>query len=223
MNLPSPVDRLPVPAQIALLALQVALAGYVDGIGWLLLGGVFVSFMSGNTTQLAVALASGQHSWAAQVGCALGAFFAGVFFGAVMRERSRTRSHALLFAIAAMVLAVSLVMVREFGVNTLHLLPLAFAMGLLNNARRVVNGAAVGGTFVTGAFVGFAQGAARWLLRKAPAAEFIPYALSWLALCCGALAGVMALIHAGDDVALVTPIIWAGALAIVHQIIAMRR
>lgn len=32
------------------------LAGYVDAIGFLRLGGLFVSFMSGNSTRLAVAL-----------------------------------------------------------------------------------------------------------------------------------------------------------------------
>src|SRR2546429_7857768 len=41
-----------------------ALAGYVDGIGYLHLGGLFVSFMSGNSTRLGVTLAEGhwQHA-----------------------------------------------------------------------------------------------------------------------------------------------------------------
>src|SRR5258708_31998701 len=37
-----------------------ALAGYVDGIGFLQLGGLFVSFMSGNSTRMGVSLAAGQ-------------------------------------------------------------------------------------------------------------------------------------------------------------------
>ena len=37
-----------------------ALAGYVDGIGYLHLGGLFVSFMSGNSTRLGVSLAAGE-------------------------------------------------------------------------------------------------------------------------------------------------------------------
>src|SRR5260370_17144070 len=37
-----------------------ALAGYVDGIGFLHLGGLFVSFMSGNSTRMGVSLAAGQ-------------------------------------------------------------------------------------------------------------------------------------------------------------------
>jgi len=34
-----------------------ALAGYVDVIGFLKIGGLFVSFMSGNSTRLAIGLA----------------------------------------------------------------------------------------------------------------------------------------------------------------------
>ena len=36
-----------------------ALAGYVDAVGFMTLGGFFVSFMSGNTTRLAVAISDG--------------------------------------------------------------------------------------------------------------------------------------------------------------------
>ena len=44
---------------IALACALSALAGYVDGIGFLHLGGLFVSFMSGNSTRLGVSLAEG--------------------------------------------------------------------------------------------------------------------------------------------------------------------
>src|SRR3982074_2408600 len=37
-----------------------ARAGYVDGIGFLHLGGLFVSFMSGNSTRMGVSLAEGK-------------------------------------------------------------------------------------------------------------------------------------------------------------------
>src|SRR6267378_3475782 len=44
---------------IALACALSALAGYVDGIGFLHLGGLFVSFMSGNSTRMGVSLAEG--------------------------------------------------------------------------------------------------------------------------------------------------------------------
>ncbi len=37
-----------------------ALAGFFDGIGFLHLGGLFVSFMSGNSTRMSVSLAEAQ-------------------------------------------------------------------------------------------------------------------------------------------------------------------
>ena len=49
---------------IALACALSALAGYVDGIGFLHLGGLFVSFMSGNSTRMGVSLAEG-HWWGA--------------------------------------------------------------------------------------------------------------------------------------------------------------
>src|SRR5579872_2763314 len=50
---------------IALACALSALAGYVDAIGFLHLGGLYVSFMSGTSTRMGVSLAAGQ--WAAAV------------------------------------------------------------------------------------------------------------------------------------------------------------
>src|SRR3977135_1944344 len=44
---------------IALACALSGLAGYVDAIGFLHLGGLFVSFMSGNSTRMGVSLAEG--------------------------------------------------------------------------------------------------------------------------------------------------------------------
>src|ERR1700738_4910715 len=49
---------------IALACALSALTGYVDGIGFLHLGGLFVSFMSGNSTRMGVSLAEGH--WAVE-------------------------------------------------------------------------------------------------------------------------------------------------------------
>src|SRR5882672_1416111 len=51
---------------VALACALSALAGYVDGIGYLHLGGLFVSFMSGNSTRMGVSLAQGQWLAAAE-------------------------------------------------------------------------------------------------------------------------------------------------------------
>ncbi|MGV2980778.1 YoaK family protein [Camelimonas sp. ID_303_24] len=222
MDKASPTDRLPVVGQIALLLGQVALAGCVDAIGWLLLGGLFVSFMSGNSTQLAVALADGKWLLAGRSAAVLASFFMGVFIGALWRELSRHSAQVGLFALVALALGLSFLLVWFDGLEALHLLPLAFAMGLLNNARRQVAGAPVGGTFVTGAFVAAAQGLAQWLLGRATPAAFAPYALSWLALVAGALIGAVLVLRLGNAMALLAPVGWATALALAHWLAAQR-
>jgi len=219
---PSPTDGLPLVGQVALLLGQVALAGCVDAIGWLLLGGLFVSFMSGNSTQLAAALADGKWLLAGRIAAVLASFFIGVFAGALWRELARRRSQTGVFVLVALMLGLSFLLVRFDGLEPLHLLPLSFAMGMLNNARRHIAGAAVGGTFVTGAFVAAAQGLAQWLLGRAGPAAFAPYALSWLALVIGALIGAALVLRLGDVMALVVPVAWAVALAVVHWLAARR-
>ena len=70
------------------------LAGYVDSLGFLHLGGVFVSFMSGNTTRLAVNLAEGRWLAAGAVAGVLLLFVLGAMLGALVAggEGARSRS-----------------------------------------------------------------------------------------------------------------------------------
>ena len=53
--------------EVALAVTLSAVAGYVDAIGFLKLGGFFVSFMSGNSTRLGVGLATAHWSAVATV------------------------------------------------------------------------------------------------------------------------------------------------------------
>jgi len=53
-----------------------ALAGFVDATGFIGLGGFFVSFMSGNTTRLAVGLAQGTAAAATAAGLIAPSFWA---------------------------------------------------------------------------------------------------------------------------------------------------
>jgi len=64
-----------------------ALAGYVDGIGFLQLGGLFVSFMSGNSTRMGVSLAAGQWLPAAEALGLIALFVAGAALGSLIVAR----------------------------------------------------------------------------------------------------------------------------------------
>ncbi|MGC1301980.1 MAG: DUF1275 family protein, partial [Caulobacteraceae bacterium] len=47
-------------AQLVLAVALTAIAGWVDAVGFLRLGSLFVSFMSGNTTEMAAAFVGGR-------------------------------------------------------------------------------------------------------------------------------------------------------------------
>src|SRR3546814_743797 len=73
---------------IAAAVLLAVLAGFVDAIAYISLGGFFASFMSGNTTRLGVGLATGTAADAWNAGELILAFLFGVEIG---RESCRER------------------------------------------------------------------------------------------------------------------------------------
>ena len=77
---PAAPAALPLGALSFTLAL-VALAGYVDAVGYLRFQGVFVSFMSGNTTSLGVAVAEENTSKLLELAGVIGLFVVGVVGG----------------------------------------------------------------------------------------------------------------------------------------------
>src|ERR1700709_1594618 len=94
---------------IALACALSALAGYVDGIGFLHLGGLFVSFMSGNSTRMGVSLAQG-HWWNAAEALGLVALFvAGAAGGSlIVLGRGANRQPWVLLAEGSLLAAAAL-------------------------------------------------------------------------------------------------------------------
>src|SRR5580698_3442940 len=70
--------------KVALACALSGLAGYVDGIGYLYLGGLFVSFMRSNSTRLGVSLALGQWWNAAQAVGLIALFVIGAGVGCLI-------------------------------------------------------------------------------------------------------------------------------------------
>lgn len=90
---------------VALAAGLSALAGYVDAVGFMTLGGFFVSFMSGNSTRLGVGLAMGEWDQAAIAFGLIALFVVGVVFGATVARRfGEERRSAVLAAEAVLLL-----------------------------------------------------------------------------------------------------------------------
>src|SRR5712672_3124900 len=94
---------------IALACALSALAGYVDGIGLLHLGGRFVSLMRGNSTRLGVSLAEGQWLPAAEALGLIALFVVGAALGSmIVLGRGVHRQPWVLLAEAALLATAAL-------------------------------------------------------------------------------------------------------------------
>ena len=168
------------------------LAGYVDAVGFLSAGSYFVSFMSGNTTRLAVDLAT---DWRTAVTPALliAGFVFGVASGALVAIRSGQRRKPLVLGIVASLLICAAI-ADSIDQRTVSLAFLVMAMGALNNTFQRDGEVTIGLTYMTGALVrlGQAIGAALAGERRS---GWGGYLLLWAGLALGALGGALASMH----------------------------
>jgi uncharacterized membrane protein YoaK (UPF0700 family) len=175
---------------VALACALSALAGYVDAIGYVHLGGLFVSFMSGNSTRMGVSLAQRQWSTAAQALGLIALFVSSAAAGSlIVLGRGANRQPWVLLVEALLLAAAALC--YAFDLSHVAIAAIVLAMGLENAVFQIDGGAGLGVTYVTGALVKVGQlvaealkGGSRW--------GWVPNLLLWAALVMGCLCGALA-------------------------------
>lgn len=159
--------------------------GFVDAAGFLVLLGLFTAHMSGNSTGLGVALATGHWEEAVRRGFVIPVFVLATMAGVAwieMRTESdpsiaaRNRATADVLGAEVFMLAVFFAGVTWMGSPvSLRGHPVEFvsaasaaavAMGLQNAALRRVQSTSVHTTFVTGMLTEVAVGAVRWVMAS---------------------------------------------------------
>lgn len=190
-----------------------ALAGCVDAIGFLQLGGHFISFMSGNSTQLAVGLASGNQDVVWLLGSIISLFVVGCMVGVWARHFAAGR-----FAATAVLMLVTLLLFcaavsNEKGWAYAAIACMTLAMGAENAIFHRNGEVVVGLTYMTGTLVKVGQRLAHATLGG-PAFSWFPYMLLWLGLISGGAAGAV-LFHYFGFHGLWGAAAWAAVLALV--------
>ncbi len=190
-----------------------ALAGFVDAVGFIQLGGFFVSFMSGNSTRLGVGIAS-EAAAATLAALLVAAFVAGVMAGTAVAHRAAARRGVMVLALVALLLSVAALVGRVDP--RLAALLMAAAMGAENAMFAREGEVSIGLTYMTGALVKLGQNATAALLGG-PRWDWLPYLLLWAGLVAGATAG--AVTYAAIGMAALWP---AAGLAAAMALIAAR-
>lgn len=177
---------------LSLVASLCVLAGMTDAIGFMATGN-FVSFMSGNTTRLAVAISDGDPGLSLRLLILVVTFIAGNALGIVVSRIGGRRALPLLLCIATLLCAAA---VWPLDNPLPALMATIVAMGMLNAAVEEVNGLPVGLTYVTGALSRFGRGLGRWMLgerRNGWRVQLIP----WTGMFAGAVLGALLEQHLG--------------------------
>ncbi len=170
------------------------LAGFVDAVGFLRIGGLFVSFMSGNSTLLGIDIVRRDGAAITVVALILG-FLSGVMTAAILGERlGRWSPMAMILFSTALLAWSALLMVDGPGAVLL-----AAAMGALNVVFQRGGGVSIPITYVTGTLVRLGQSLAGALLGTASASGWVPYLLLWGGLVLGALGGTFTYHALGTD------------------------
>ena len=175
---------------LALACALSAMAGYVDSIGFLHLGGLFVSFMSGNSTRLGVSLEQAHWSNAAEAMGLILLFVTGAACGSLIVLGRGANRQPWVLLVEALLLALA-ALCYSFNLPNVAVAAIVLAMGLENAVFQIDGGAGLGLTYITGALVKVGQlvaaaltGGERW--------DWAPNLLLWAALVAGAVCGASA-------------------------------
>lgn len=184
------------------------IAGWTDAVGFLAFAGLYVSFMSGDATQLGVTAGGALWPGVAKFLAAQIVFIAGAAIGRVVGVRTGERHRpVLLTAIAILLLLASL---RSDGTWVPAFVLAVLAMGMLNGVMHSVEGVPVG-TMITGTLVRLGENVADRLSgRAAPIGE---NAGQWVIFVAAAALGTLAY-HSLAIQALIVPATACALLAV---------
>ncbi|MBO1027553.1 DUF1275 domain-containing protein [Ochrobactrum sp. SD129] len=177
------------------------LAGFFDIVGYVELNHLYVSFMSGNSTHLGMALSSFSGSSVLKILPIIATFVLGVFAGTWIADCSGERVLSTVSTAETLVLIFACGF-AIFGYGYLSLVWVALAMGMQNSLHQTVSGADVGRGFITGSLFNFGQSLARIRGDKAEALKALANLSVWICFVGGAFTGSLIYDHVGLSVSL---------------------
>ena len=178
---------------VMLAATLSGLAGYVDAVGFMTLGGFFVSFMSGNSTRLGVGLATGEWNQALVALGLIVLFVVGVVIGATVARRFGEERRSAVLAVEAILLLVGAGLCT-LGWREIGMAAIVLAMGVENAVFQRQGDVGVGLTYMTGTLVRMGQRIVS-ALHGGPRWDWVRYLLLWIGLSIGGAVGAVSFLR----------------------------
>ena len=173
------------------------LAGFVDAQGYLALGGLFVAFMSGNSTVLGVAVVEGSTGRVALSATLVAAFVLGVMIGTWVGRPFHDRRAPVVLLLMGCLLAVAASLYR-LGFAVPCCIMVSLALGAENTVFQRDGTPGIGLTYMTGTLVRLGQRIAEALTGGAWR-QVVPDTLLWVGMAAGAGLGTQAYQELGLD------------------------
>lgn len=171
-------------------ALLTAVAGFLDAVAYVAFSHLYVSFMSGNSIHLGMAVATLRISDIAAISGVVAAFVFGASTGTLLQDHAGVRMLPLALGIEAGLLLLAAA-ASSIALSTISLLPVAIAMGLQNGLHQMSGQTSVGKGFVSGELVRLGQSIARLRSRAADPTGTATLFLGWIAFVAGAAGGAL--------------------------------
>lgn len=194
------------PGERALAMCLTAVAGYADSIGFMFYGGVFLSFMSGNSTRLAVSFVEDDTELMWLAGQCIALFMVGVMAGALIHritarrwDRFRAREAVLISVTLTFVAACAFLAADQVGVlssEVVAVLLLSVGIGAMNSVFERGGEVSIAVSYVTGTLVKAGQRFVDWFFGGAVSAWVYPLLMA-LSLASGAVVGAVTFFSLG--------------------------
>lgn len=170
------------------------IAGFTDATG-LVKWKTYVSFMSGNTTQLGAAFSGENYGIIIISICIIGSFLSGIYAGTCLSLWKKCRSKTIAFYVVSGILIFYTLLNFCFQITPiLSAAMIGFAMGVMNTIVTAVGNQNVNTDFVTGTLNSLARNTALFTMsdneneKKESKARAIHLLLLWLGFLSGAVA-----------------------------------
>lgn len=191
------------------------LAGYIDAVGYISLSGYFVSFMSGNTTRLAIAISKYNLLPSLLPGYFIALFVLGVIAGSIIGHFIQKRRMVAVLGLIACGLLASYIL-EPFSLLVASGL-LAASMGAANTVFEKDGEVHIGVTYMTGTLVKLGQRIASIFWGESKRA-WMRYAGLWLSLLIGGVCGAF-IYHWVTYAVMLPAIVLAGILTLIASVV----